>query len=85
VGADDEARGLAAVLEILRIFAEHGVVKDPRAGADLGGALDDGVGAHAHPRAQVDAGVDPGPGADVDVIGEVGPRIDQGGGVDGHG
>lgn len=83
--ADFQARGLVAVLEVLRRGADRGELKDLVARPDRGVAFDDRIGADPRCGADADFGADDGSGTDFDAGVEFCAPVDNGVGMDASG
>ena len=82
-GPDHEFGGLALVAQMLGRAAEHAEGVHHAVLAKRGHALDHHVRGELHPRAQRHARPDHAEGSDLHVVGQLGPGVDQGGGMDG--
>jgi hypothetical protein len=81
VGADDQLRLLARVLQVLRLVADRGEGKDPGVGADTRAAGHDHVGVQAHAVGYLDTGANAAVRADGYVFAEPRALFDQRGRV----
>ena len=82
VAADLQRRGLAFVLEVLRLVADRGEREDARPGADGRAAGDDGVAHQLDLVSQHDVLADVAEGTDAHTVAEPGSRLDDRGGMD---
>ena len=81
-GADDQARGLAAILQVLRTVADRREGEYLATGPDLRAALHNHVAVQHHASRQRDIRPDDAVGSDAHVRSQVGRRVDDGGGMD---